>query len=174
MHIINTKFSFRNYFRFHFFNIKNSLLYKLNLINWIIYTILEKSISNVNGKISNLVKNGELVRLKKASPEVYSLGIDWIYDDIEGEKFITTTEKALCDKIKYDRGIGTLTQTSMIEYLKYDLRIDITTPLNHELIETLNVEKAKNDFQPFIKNIREIELWSKEFFIAVIENIKVK
>jgi hypothetical protein len=41
-------------------------------------------------------------------------------------------------------------------------------------IETLDVEKAKNDVQPFIKDIREIELWSKEFFIAVLENIKVK
>src|SRR5574344_2466580 len=41
-------------------------------------------------------------------------------------------------------------------------------------IETLDVEKAKNDVQPFIKDIREIELWSKEFFVAVIENIKVR
>lgn len=41
-------------------------------------------------------------------------------------------------------------------------------------IETLDVEKAKNDVQPFIKDIREIELWSKEFFVAVIENMKVK
>ena len=43
----------------------------------------------------------------------------------------------LCDKIKYDRGIGTLTQASMIEYLKYDLRIDISIPLNYELIEII-------------------------------------
>ena len=41
-------------------------------------------------------------------------------------------------------------------------------------IETLDVEKAKNDVQPFIKDIREIELWSKEFFVSVIENIKVR
>ena len=41
-------------------------------------------------------------------------------------------------------------------------------------IETLDVEKAKNDVQPFIKDIREIELWSKEFFKAVVENIKIK
>lgn len=41
-------------------------------------------------------------------------------------------------------------------------------------IESLDFSKAKNDVQPFIKDIREIELWSKEFFIAVIENIKVK
>jgi len=41
-------------------------------------------------------------------------------------------------------------------------------------IESLDVAKAKNDVQPFIKDMREIELWSKEFFIAIIENIKIK
>ncbi len=41
-------------------------------------------------------------------------------------------------------------------------------------IESLDVSKAKNDVKPFIKDIKEIELWSKDFFIAVIENIKVK
>lgn len=41
-------------------------------------------------------------------------------------------------------------------------------------IETLDISKAKNDIQPFIKDIREIELWSKEFFVAVIENMKVR
>ena len=41
-------------------------------------------------------------------------------------------------------------------------------------IETLDISKAKNDVQPFIKDIREIELWSKEFFVAVIENMKVR
>ena len=43
-----------------------------------------------------------------------------------------------------------------------------------ERLKTLDVDKAKNDVQPFIKDMREIELWSKEFFEAVIENIKVK
>ena len=180
-----------------------------------IYSLLEKSISNVNEKISNLVRNKELIRLKKGfytfsklyqtkpinlisvantlyspsyvsfdyalsyygmipervsevtsatskneklfdtpigrfsykkiSLDAYSLGIDWIYDDIEGGRFIATAEKALCDKIKYDRGIGTLTQNSMIEYLKYDLRIDITTPLNYELIEIIaTAYKSRN------------------------------
>ena len=180
-----------------------------------IYSLLEKSISNVNEKISNLVRNKELIRLKKGfytfsklyqtkpinlisvantlyspsyvsfdyalsyygmipervsevtsatskneklfdtpigrfsykkiSLEAYSLGIDWIYDDIDGGRFIATAEKALCDKIKYDRGIGTLTQASMIEYLKYDLRIDITTPLNYELIEIIaSAYKSRN------------------------------
>src|SRR5574344_3073554 len=180
-----------------------------------LYALLEKSVSNVNDKISNLVKSGELVRLKKGfytfskayltrpidlisvantlytpsyvsfdyalsyygmipdrvseitsatskneklfdtpigrfsykkvSIEAYSLGVDWIYDDIEGGKFIATPEKALCDKIKYDRGIGTLTQSSMIEYLKYDLRLDIAKPLNYELIEIIaKAYKSRN------------------------------
>ena len=180
-----------------------------------IYSLLEKSISNVNEKISNLVRNKELIRLKKGfytfsklyqtkpinlisvantlyspsyvsfdyalsfygmipervsevtsatskneklfdtpigrfsykkvSSVAYSLGIDWIYDDIEGGRFIATAEKALCDKIKYDRGIGTLTQASMIEYLKYDLRIDISIPLNYELIEIIAIAyKSRN------------------------------
>jgi len=41
-------------------------------------------------------------------------------------------------------------------------------------IESLDVAKAKNDVQPFIKDMREIELWSKEFFMTVVENIKIK
>ncbi|HRM35923.1 MAG TPA: hypothetical protein PLX81_06120, partial [Aliarcobacter cryaerophilus] len=126
-------------------------------------SILEKSFSNVNEKISNLIRNGDLIRLKKGfytfskpyqtkpidlisvanslytpsyvsfdyalsfygmipervseitsatskneklfetpigrfsykkvSIEAYSLGVDWIYDDIEGGKFIATPEK---------------------------------------------------------------------------------
>ncbi len=41
-------------------------------------------------------------------------------------------------------------------------------------IESLDVAKAKNDVQPFIKDMRECDLWSKEFFKAVAENIKIK
>ncbi|AXH09082.1 hypothetical protein AHALO_0696 [Malaciobacter halophilus] len=172
-----------------------------------LYALLEKSVSNVNDKISNLVKSGELVRLKKGFytfskayltkpidlisvantlytpsyvsfdyalsyygmiPErvseitsatskneklfetpvgrfsykkvplkAYSVGIDWFYDEDEGGRFIATPEKALCDKIRYDRGIGTLTQGAMVDYLKYDLRLEITKPLNAELIEEI-------------------------------------
>ena len=40
-------------------------------------------------------------------------------------------------------------------------------------IESLDVVKAKNDVQPFIKDMREIELWSKEFFVALVQNIKI-
>lgn len=172
-----------------------------------LYALLEKSVSNVNDKISNLVKSGELTRLKKGFytfskayltkpidlisvantlytpsyvsfdyalsyygmiPErvseitsatskneklfetpvgrfsykkvplkAYSLGIDWLYDENEGGRFIATPEKALCDKIRYDRGIGTLTQRTMVEYLKYDLRLEIAKPLDAGLIEEI-------------------------------------
>ncbi len=172
-----------------------------------LYALLEKSVRNVNDKISNLVKNGELVRLKKGFytfpkeyltkpidlisvantlyapsyvsfdyalgyygmiPEqvseitsatskngklfetpigrfsykkvplkAYSLGIDWIYDESDGGRFIATPEKALCDKVRYDRGIGTLTQNGMVEYLKYDLRLEMTKPLDVDLIEEI-------------------------------------
>ena len=180
-----------------------------------LYALLEKSVSNVNDKISNLVKNGELIRLKKGFytfsrayltrsidlisvantlytpsyvsfdyalsyygmiPErvsevtsatsnneklyetpigrfsykkvplkAYSLGIDWIYDENDGGRFIATPEKALCDKIRYDRGIGTLTQSRIVEYLKYDLRLDITKPLDTKLIEEIaTAYRSKN------------------------------
>jgi predicted transcriptional regulator of viral defense system len=180
-----------------------------------LYALLEKSVSNVNDKISNLVKSGELVRLKKGfytfskayltkpidlisaantlySPsyvsfdyalsyysmipervseitsatskneklfetpvgrfsykkvplKAYSLGVDWIYDDHEGGRFIATPEKALCDKIRYDRGIGTLTQAAMVDYLTYDLRLEIIKPLDTELIEAIaTAYKSKN------------------------------
>jgi len=56
--------------------------------------------------------------------EVYALGVDWLYDERDGGKFIATPEKALCDKIRADRGLGRLTQEKMKEYLLYDLRIE--------------------------------------------------
>jgi len=56
--------------------------------------------------------------------DVYALGVDWLYDDSNGGKFIATPEKALCDKIRGDRGVGRLKQEKMREYLLYDLRIE--------------------------------------------------
>lgn len=178
-------------------------------------SLLEKSVNNVNDKISNLVKSGELIRLKKGFytfskayltksidlisvanmlyapsyisfdyalsyygmiPErvseitsatnknkklfdtpigrfsykkiplkAYSIGIDWIYDENNGGQFIATPEKALCDKIRYDKGIGTLTQKAMAEYLKYDLRLNVTNPLNAKLIKDIALAyRSKN------------------------------
>lgn len=82
---------------------------------------------------------------KKIPDKAYPLGIDWLYDEKRGGRFIATPEKALCDKIRYDKGIGTLTQKSMIIYLKEDLRIDLNFELDSQLIEKIaKVYKSKN------------------------------
>jgi predicted transcriptional regulator of viral defense system len=57
--------------------------------------------------------------------QAYALGIDWLYDDINGGKLIATSEKALCDKIRSDRGIGRMSQQKLRDYLEFDLRIDM-------------------------------------------------
>ncbi len=157
-------------------------------------SLLAPTISNVNAKISYMVKKGELIRLKQGVytfgddyqkhptdlilaantlyapsyisfdyalsyhgliPErvyqitsatlranklyetpigrfsyrhvplaAYSLGVDWLYDKVNGGRYIATPEKALCDKIRYDRGLGRMTQVKAKEYLEYDLRIE--------------------------------------------------
>lgn len=159
-----------------------------------IETLLSGWVSNVNAKISYMVKKGELIRLKKGIyafgkeyqkepidlitaanilyapsyisyeyalsyhgliPErvyevtsatlhskksfdtpigrftykpvplqAYAMGIDWLYDSKNGGKLIATPEKALCDKIRADRGIGKLSQEKLSTYLEHDLRID--------------------------------------------------
>jgi predicted transcriptional regulator of viral defense system len=82
---------------------------------------------------------------KKIPEKAYSLGIEWLYDEKFGGRFIASAEKALCDKIRYDKGIGTLTQKSMITYLKEDLRIDLDFELDNQLIEKIaKAYKSKN------------------------------
>ena len=67
--------------------------------------------------------------------QAYALGVDWLYDDIHGGKLIATAEKALCDKIRADRGIGRLSQQKLEVYLEHDLRIDM------DLLFDLDVER---------------------------------
>ena len=82
---------------------------------------------------------------KKIPEKAYPLGVEWLYDEKLGGRFIASAEKALCDKIRYDKGIGTLTQKSMIIYLKEDLRIDLNFELDSQLIEKIaKVYKSKN------------------------------
>lgn len=73
---------------------------------------------------------------------VYALGVDWLYDEVDGGRFIATPEKALCDKIRGDRGIGRLGIEKMREYLVYDLRIEIEELLR--LDSTLITQIAKS------------------------------
>jgi len=71
--------------------------------------------------------------------DVYALGVDWLDDERNGGKFIATPEKALCDKIRADRGLGRLNQAKMKDYLLYDLRIEweALLKLNVGLIEVI-------------------------------------
>lgn len=86
---------------------------------------------------------------KHIPKEAYALGIDWVFDDINGGKFIATAEKALCDKIRYDRGVGSMTQEQMREYLLYDLRLERLELLDIELI--LSIAQAYSS-----KNLRTL------------------
>jgi len=71
---------------------------------------------------------------KHIPKEAYALGVDWLFDEINGGKLIATPEKALCDKIRYDRGIGSMTQEQMRDYLLYDLRLERLELLDSALI----------------------------------------
>ena len=177
-----------------------------------IEALLSGWVSNVNAKISYMVKKGELVRLKKGIyafgqeyqkepvdlisaanmlyapsyvsyeyalsyygliPErvyeitsatlhskksfdtligrftykpvplqAYAMGIDWLYDSKNGGKLIATPEKALCDKIRSDRGIGKLSQEKLSEYLEYDLRIEWEEMLLLDAVLISQIAKA--------------------------------
>ncbi|MDD3603446.1 MAG: hypothetical protein PHZ17_09080 [Sulfurovum sp.] len=76
---------------------------------------------------------------RKISAAAYSIGIDWHYNKKDGGKLIATAEKALCDKIRYDRGIGTMTQDQMTDYLEHDLRIEGLEKLDAELIRSIAI-----------------------------------
>jgi len=189
--------------------------------------ILSPYVSNVNAKISYMVKKGELIRLKKGMyafakeyqttpidmmsiantlyapsyvsfdyalshygliPErvyeitsatmrmkkefqtpigrftykvvplqAYALGVDWSYDKTQGGKLIATAEKALCDKIKSDRGIGRLSQAKLENYLEHDLRIDMDLlfSLDTALIEAVATAYKSSNLQNLAKLINK-------------------
>ncbi len=42
-----------------------------------------------------------------------------------------------------------------------------------QAVEKLNIDQARKDVRPFVKNQEVLEVWSKEFFRAVVDRIKV-
>jgi len=88
---------------------------------------------------------------------VYALGIDWLYDDSNGGKLIATVEKALCDKIRSDRGIGRLSQQNLRDYLEFDLRIDMDLlyALDAELILTIATAYRSSNLKNLSKLINK-------------------
>jgi len=45
--------------------------------------------------------------------------------------------------------------------------------LFHEAIESLNVDQAKNEVAPFVKDQRSLEIWSREFFHTVSDRVTI-
>ena len=86
--------------------------------------------------------------------QAYALGVDWFYDDVNGGKLIATPEKALCDKIRSDRGIGRLSQQKLREYLEFDLRID--TDMLYTLDTKLVLEIATAYRSSNLKNLSKL------------------
>lgn len=54
----------------------------------------------------------------------------------------------------------------------YDLTIDNLKALLSERFENLDIEQAKQDVLPFIKDKTKLDLWSKEFFIEITKKLQ--
>ena len=53
-----------------------------------------------------------------------------------------------------------------------DLTIDNLKALLNERFESLDIEQAKQDVLPFIKDKTKLDLWSKEFFIEITKKLQ--
>jgi predicted nucleotidyltransferase component of viral defense system len=62
------------------------------------------------------------------------------------------------------------------EYINdnYDLNRESLIKLLNERFIEVNYEEAKKDVIPFVKNIKDLDLWSSDFFIEITKNLKVK
>lgn len=54
----------------------------------------------------------------------------------------------------------------------YDLTINKLKTLLNERFESLDIEQAKQDVLPFIKEKKKLDLWSKEFFIDITKKLQ--
>ena len=54
-----------------------------------------------------------------------------------------------------------------------DFTLDIFKKMLKERIEKTNIEMVKNDVGPFLKNQSEMEIWSKDYFLQLIDRIKI-
>jgi predicted nucleotidyltransferase component of viral defense system len=55
-----------------------------------------------------------------------------------------------------------------------ELTLDTLKTLFIENIDTVNFEQAKKDVKPFVKDLDFLELWSKDFFIAILDKLVEK
>lgn len=66
-----------------------------------------------------------------------------------------------------------LVQSKFIDE-KYDLTIDNLKSLLNERFDNLNVEQAKQDVLPFVKDKTKLDIWSVEFFKEITKNLKAQ
>jgi len=107
------------------------------------YGLIPERVYEVTSATMRLKKTFETVlgrfTYKPVPLSAYAMGIDWLYDKDNGGKLIATVEKALCDKVRSDRGIGRLSQEKLEAYLEFDLRVDMEMlyALDAELISII-------------------------------------
>ena len=52
-----------------------------------------------------------------------------------------------------------------------DFNIDVLKELLIKKFNEIDYDDAKNDIIPFIKDVTSINIWSKEFFISITDNL---
>lgn len=127
--------------------------YALSYYGLIPERVYEVSSATLRGKKSFETDLGRF-SYKPVPLQAYAIGVDWLYDSVNGGKLIATPEKALCDKIRADRGIGRLSQEKLAAYLEYDLRIewDALRSLDTELISAVATAYRSSN----LKNISKL------------------
>ncbi len=63
---------------------------------------------------------------------------------------------------------------SGFEKARLDLSTDEIKKILHNRFETIDYVQAKNDVLPFIHNPATLDLWSKDFFCAITENLYIE
>ena len=74
-------------------------------------------------------------------------------------------------KVNLENLKAKLVQSKLINE-DYDLTIDNLKALLNERFESLDMEQAKQDVLPFIKDKTKLDLWSKEFFIEITKKLQ--
>ena len=55
-----------------------------------------------------------------------------------------------------------------------DMTLEEIKGILHRRFESIDYDQARQDVLPFIKNPAAVEIWSKDFFIAITENLRAK
>ncbi len=93
------------------------------------YNLIPERVSEIT---SATIKRGKVFKTdygefsyKQVNKKLYSIGLNILSSKL-GNFIIASKEKALCDKVLYDKKLIIKTQLEMQELLEYDLRIDVS------------------------------------------------